>query len=162
MFAKFQTYNKNLKKSVALEITLKHSVLAASMTAENIAFSDIALLLPVQMYMIEYITSIYNLEISREDILKILSEFDRIIGVGFEIKSIDGDIVRLAPFNDLLTDGLINSSVAAKMTKLIGEIYTRYLDENFDGIYEGEFDPVSNLNRQKIKYIITNKLIMGD
>ena len=114
------------------------------------------------MYMIEYITSIYNLEISREDILKILSEFDRIIGVGFEIKSIDGDIVRLAPFNDLLTDGLINSSVAAKMTKLIGEIYTRYLDENFDEIYEGEFDPVSNLNRQKIKYIITNKLIMGD
>lgn len=162
MFAKFQTYNKNLKKSVALEITLKHSVLAASMTAENIAFSDIALLLPVQMYMIEYITSIYNLEISREDILKILSEFDRIIGVGFEIKSIDGDIVRLAPFNDLLTDGLINSSVAAKMTKLIGEIYTRYLDENFDEIYEGEFDPVSNLNRQKIKYFITNKLIMGD
>ena len=108
MFAKFQTYNKNLKKSVALEITLKHSVLAASMAAENIAFSDIALLLPVQIYMLDYITSIYNLEISREDILKILSEFDRIIGVGFEIKSIDGDIVRLAPFNDLLTDGLIN------------------------------------------------------
>ena len=162
MFAKFQTYNKNLKKSVALEITLKHSVLAASMAAENIAFSDIALLLPVQIYMLDYITSIYNLEISREDILKILSEFDRIIGVGFEIKSIDGDIVRLAPFNDLLTDGLINSSVAAKMTKLIGEIYTRYLDENFDEIYDGEFDPVSNLNRQKIKYIITNKLIMGD
>ena len=48
------------------------------------------------------------------------------------------------------------------MTKLIGEIYTRYLDENFDEIYDGEFDPVSNLNRQKIKYIITNKLIMGD
>ena len=162
MFAKFQTYNKNLKKSVALEITLKHSVLAASMAAENIAFSDIALLLPVQIYMLDYITSIYNLEISREDILKILSEFDRIIGVGFEIKSIENDIVRLAPFNDLLTDGLINSSVAAKMTKLIGEIYTRYLDENFDEIYEGEFDPVSNLNRQRIKYIITNKLIMGD
>ncbi|MBP3207489.1 MAG: 50S ribosome-binding GTPase [Campylobacter sp.] len=162
MFAKFQTYNKNLKKSVALDVTLKHSVLAASMAAENIAFSDIALLLPVQMYMLDYIASIYNLEISREDILKILSEFDRIIGVGFEIKSIDGDIVRLAPFNDMLTDGIINSSVAAKMTKLIGEIYTKYLDENFDEIYDGEFDPVANLNKQKIKYFITNKLIMGD
>ena len=162
MFAKFQTYNKALKKSVALDVTLKHSVLAAGMVAENIAFSDIALLLPVQMYMVEYIASIYNLEISKEDILKILSEFDHIIGVGFEIKSIQGDIVRLSVFNDMLTDGIINSSVAAKMTKLIGEIYTRYLDENFDEIYNGEFNPVSNLNRHKIKHILTSKLIMGD
>ena len=162
MFAKFQTYNKNLKKSVALEITLKHSVLAASMAAENIAFHDIALLLPVQMYMIEYITSIYNLEISREDILKILSEFDRIIGVGFEIKSVQGDIVCLSPFNDMLTDGIINASVAAKMTKLIGEIYTSYLDECFDEIYNDEFNPAANLNRQRIKYMVTSKIITGD
>ena len=101
-------------------------------------------------------------KLNKEDILKILSEFDQIIGVGFEIKSIEGDIVRLSVFNDMLTDGLINASVAAKMTKLIGEIYTRYLDENFEGIYNGEFDPVSNLNRHKIKHILTSKLIMGD
>lgn len=51
--------------------------------------------------------------------------------------------MKLVPVLGTIGGGMINAAVATTTTKAMGELYTKYLDSNFDTIYNGEAESLS-------------------
>lgn len=140
-FAREQKYNKNLKYQTSLDIINRYSVTAGAVAATPIPFSDIALILPTQIAMITHITHNYGFEASAENIAKLAASFAAVAAGGFAVRFLAGNLLKFIP----IIGSPFNAIVAASTTKLMGNAYLAYLNDNFSLIYEGDFDLLKNL-----------------
>lgn len=153
-FAREQKYNKDLKYKASLEIINTYSVAAGAAAATPIPFSDIAILLPTQIAMITHITYNYGFEVNTESITKLATSFAAVAAGGFAVRYIVGNLLKLIPGLGTITGGAFNATVAVSTTKLMGNAYLAYLNDNFSLIYEGDFDLFKNLTDTVIKAYI--------
>ena len=153
-FAREQKYNKDLKYKASLEIINTYSVAAGAAAATPIPFSDIAILLPTQIAMITHITYNYGFEVNTESITKLAMSFAAVAAGGFAVRYIAGNLLKLIPGLGTIAGGTFNATVAASTTKLMGNAYLAYLNDNFSLIYEGDFDLFKNLTDTVIKAYI--------
>lgn len=150
-FAREQKYNKDVKYEAALDIINKYSVAAGAIAATPIPFSDIALLLPTQIAMISHITYNYGFEASAENIAKLATSFAAVAAGGFAVRFVAGNLLKFIPAVGSVAGGAFNATVASSTTKLMGNAYLAYLNDNFELIYKGDFDLFSNLTDTIIK-----------
>lgn len=147
-FAREQKCNKKIKYDTANSVINKYSSGAGIIGATPIPFSDFALLLPTQIAMLVHISHIYNLEITKERVTELAISFLGAGAAGMAVRSLLKFIPGLG--------SAINAVAAAGTTKLIGNAYLSYLDDNFEKICKGEFE--LDLNDDSIKeYIEKNK-----
>lgn len=150
-FAREQKYNKDVKYEAVLDIINKYSVAAGAIAATPIPFSDIALLLPTQIAMISHITYNYGFEASAENIAKLATSFAAVAAGGFAVRFVAGNLLKFIPAVGSVAGGAFNATVASSTTKLMGNAYLAYLNDNFELIYKGDFDLFSNLTDTIIK-----------
>lgn len=150
-FVREQKYNKNLKYQTSLDIINRYSVTAGAVAATPIPFSDIALILPTQIAMITHITHNYGFEASAENIAKLAASFAAVAAGGFAVRFLAGNLLKFIPAVGSVAGGAFNATVASSTTKLMGNAYLAYLNDNFELIYKGDFDLFSNLTDTIIK-----------
>ena len=153
-FVREQKYNKNLKYQASLEIINNYSIAAGAVAVTPIPFSDIAILLPTQIAMITHVTCTYGFEINTESITKLATSFAAVAAGGFAVRYVAGSLLKLIPVIGTIAGGAFNATVAASTTKLMGNAYLAYLNDNFSLIYEGDFDLLKNLTDTVIKAYI--------
>ena len=139
-FGRKQIYDKAMqrqeRKKRADSIINRYTAAASTVAASPIPFSDIAILLPTQAAMIVHISSIYDLELSLESAKKLSLAFGAVVGVGFAARAVAANLVKFIPVVGSVAGGVINAGVAGTMTKLMGEAYIAYLDDNAENLSE--------------------------
>ncbi len=84
--------------------------------------------------MIVHIGSIYNLDFDKESAKKVILALVGVCRAGFGIRLGVGAALKLIPGLGSLVGGAINATIATTTTKAMGELYIKYLDDNFDDI----------------------------
>lgn len=139
-FGRKQIYDKAMQKQErkkrADSIINRYTAAASTVAASPIPFSDIAILLPTQAAMIVHISSIYDLELSLESAKKLSLAFGAVVGVGFAARAVAANLVKFIPVVGSVAGGVINAGVAGTITKLMGEAYIAYLDDNAENLSE--------------------------
>lgn len=139
-FGRKQIYDKAMqrqeRKKRADSIINRYTAAASTVAASPIPFSDIAILLPTQAAMIVHISSIYDLELSLESAKKLSLAFGAVVGVGFAARAVATNLVKFIPVVGSVAGGVINAGVAGTITKLMGEAYIAYLDDNAENLSE--------------------------
>ena len=139
-FGRKQIYDKAMqrqeRKKRADSIINLYTAAASTVAASPIPFSDIAILLPTQAAMIVHISSIYDLELSLESAKKLSLAFGAVVGVGFAARAVAANLVKIIPVVGSVAGGVINAGVAGTITKLMGEAYIAYLDDNAENLSE--------------------------
>lgn len=139
-FGRKQIYDKAMqrqeRKKRADSIINRYTAAASTVAASPIPFSDIAILLPTQAAMIVHISSIYDLELSLESAKKLSLAFGAVVGVGFAARAVAANLVKFIPIVGSVAGGVINAGVAGTITKLMGEAYIAYLDDNAENLSE--------------------------
>ena len=139
-FGRKQIYDKAMqrqeRKKRADSIINRYTAAASTVAASPIPFSDIAILLPTQAAMIVHISSIYDLELSLESAKKLSLAFGAVVGVGFAARAVAANLIKLIPVVGSVAGGVINAGVAGTITKLMGEAYIAYLDDNAENLSE--------------------------
>lgn len=139
-FGRKQIYDKAMqrqeRKKRADSIINRYTATASTVAASPIPFSDIAILLPTQAAMIVHISSIYDLELSLESAKKLSLAFGAVVGVGFAARAVAANLVKIIPVVGSVAGGVINAGVAGTITKLMGEAYIAYLDDNAENLSE--------------------------
>ena len=139
-FGRKQIYDKAMqrqeRKKRADSIINLYTAAASTVAASPIPFSDIAILLPTQAAMIVHISSIYDLELSLESAKKLSLAFGAVVGVGFAARAVVANLVKIIPVVGSVAGGVINAGVAGTITKLMGEAYIAYLDDNAENLSE--------------------------
>lgn len=139
-FGRKQIYDKAMqrqeRKKRADSIINRYTAAAGTVAISPIPFSDIALLLPTQAAMIVHISSIYDLELSLESAKKLSLAFGAVVGVGFAARAVVANLTKFIPIVGSVAGGAINAGVAGTITKLMGEAYIAYLDDNAENLSE--------------------------
>lgn len=139
-FGRKQIYDKAMQrqehKKRADSIINRYTAAASTVAASPIPFSDIAILLPTQAAMIVHISSIYDLELSLESAKKLSLAFGAVVGVGFAARAVVANLTKFIPVVGSVAGGVINAGVAGTITKLMGEAYIAYLDDNAENLSE--------------------------
>lgn len=139
-FGRKQIYDKAMqrqeRKKRADSIINRYTAAASTVAASPIPFSDIAILLPTQAAMIVHISSIYDLELSLESAKKLSLAFGAVVGVGFAARAVAANLVKFIPVVGSVAGSVINAGVAGTITKLMGEAYIAYLDDNAENLSE--------------------------
>lgn len=139
-FGRKQIYDKAMqrqeRKKRADSIINRYTAAASTVAASPIPFSDIAILLPTQAAMIVHISSIYDLELSLESAKKLSLAFGAVVGVGFAARAVVANLTKFIPVVGSVAGGVINAGVAGTITKLMGEAYIAYLDDNAENLSE--------------------------
>lgn len=139
-FGRKQIYDKAMqrqeRKKRADSIINRYTAAASTVAASPIPFSDIAILLPTQAAMIVHISSIYDLELSLESAKKLSLAFGAVVGVGFAARAVAANLVKSIPVVGSVAGSVINAGVAGTITKLMGEAYIAYLDDNAENLSE--------------------------
>ena len=159
-FARKQVYDKELRRQ-ANEKSSRRAINTAAAAAGGIAlspipFSDIALLLPVQITMIVAISKIYDLDISKDTAKKLAVAFGAVVGVGFTVRALLGNLAKMIPGYGTAVGAGINATTATTITKLMGEAYLAYLNDNFNNLAEA----VQNIGKDVLETYF-NKVKMG-
>lgn len=152
-FAREQKYNKDIKYQASLDIINKYSATVGAIAVTPIPFSDIVLLLPTQIAMISHITYNYGFKANVESITKLATSFAAVAAGGFAVRYAAGNLLKFIPTVGFVA-GAFNATVAVSTTKLMGNAYLAYLNDNFSLIYEGDFDLFKNLIDTVIKAYI--------
>lgn len=139
-FGRKQIYDKAMqrqeRKKRADSIINRYTAAASTVAASPIPFSDIAILLPTQAAMIVHISSIDDLELSLESAKKLSLAFGAVVGGGFAARAVAANLVKFIPVVGSVAGGVINAGVAGTITKLMGEAYIAYLDDNAENLSE--------------------------
>lgn len=150
-FRRKQEYDKQMQREAMKKqskfVINSYMTIAGGIAVNPIPFSDIALLLPTQMAMIIHISKIYKLELSKETAKKLATTFGAVIGVGFAVRALVGNLIKIIPSIGSVTGGVFNAVVATSITKLMGEAYIAYLDDNIDNLTEA----LKNISKDMIE-----------
>ena len=104
--------------------------------------------------MISHITYNYDFEVNAESITKLATSFAAVAAGGFVARYVAGNLLKFIPTVGNVVGGAFNATVAVSITKLMGNAYLAYLNDNFSLIYEGDFDLFKNLTDTVIKAYI--------
>lgn len=142
-FVASQMINLNEKKKLAEKYINVAATAAAAIGGAPIpgGISDAALLTPVQMTMIVGIINAYNLK-SLANISKQVVSDIVISNLG---KSIAGGLIKLIPVAGQIAGGIINATVAASITKALGEACSYICYTACKNIMEGKNVDFENL-----------------
>ncbi|WP_297959717.1 YcjF family protein [uncultured Campylobacter sp.] len=155
-FAREQRVSKKIKFEAASGIVTKYSAMAAAIAVTPIPFSDIALLIPTQIAMITHITSIYGFNLDGKQIAELTVLFAAVAAGGFVARAAVGNFLKLIPAVGSVFGGAVSAAVASSTTKLMGNAYLAYLNDNFELIFKGDFDLIRNLTSGAIKEYFEN------
>ena len=157
-FARQQEYDKEMRelalkrlrekaKEEAEIITHSYASIAAGIAASPLPFSDIALLLPTQVGMILHIAKAYELEMNAESAKKLIIALGAVAGTGFVVRAALGTALKFIPGAGSLAGGMINGTVAAATTEMMGQTFIAYLDDNFSNLSEA----IKNIGAEALK-----------
>lgn len=157
-FARQQEYDKEMRelalkrlrekaKEEAEIITHSYASIAAGIAASPLPFSDIALLLPTQVGMILHIAKAYELEMNAESAKKLIIALGAVAGTGFAVRAALGTALKFIPGAGSLAGGMINGTVAAATTEMMGQTFIAYLDDNFSNLSEA----IKNIGAEALK-----------
>ena len=157
-FARQQEYDKEMRelalkrlrekaKEEAEIITHSYASIAAGIAASPLPFSDIALLLPTQVGMILHIAKAYELEMNAESAKKLIIALGAVAGTGFAVRAAFGTVLKFIPGAGSLAGGMINGTVAAATTEMMGQTFIAYLDDNFSNLSEA----IKNIGAEALK-----------
>ena len=153
-FARQQEYDKEMRELALKRLREKakeeaeiitHSY--ASIAASPLPFSDIALLLPTQVGMILHIAKAYELEMNAESAKKLIIALGAVAGTGFAVRAALGTALKFIPGAGSLAGGMINGTVAAATTEMMGQTFIAYLDDNFSNLSEA----IKNIGAEALK-----------
>ena len=150
-FARKQNFDKELqikaKTDEARKIINRYAV-AAGNAFKFLSVADAVLLFPTQIAMIVHISKIYGLELSLDSAKKLAVSFSVVASAGFMDR-----FKNAFSWRNIFRLNNINDKISIRTTKLMGEVYIAYLNDNFDklskalqninkGVVETYFDKV--------------------
>jgi uncharacterized protein (DUF697 family)/predicted GTPase len=106
----------------AQAIVATTAVGAAAAGATPIPFSDVAIIVPLQVAMIIGITAVFGFELERSAVMAILGSFTTAAGASIFGLSL-ATLLKFIPGVGSIAGGVINASVAASITTAFGEAY---------------------------------------
>lgn len=132
---------QNMQK-VSLEAKKKHAQIAVATAVTTsfgegfapIPFSDSALLIPTQVGMIAYITTIFGIDVNKSVITGFVSSTIGSVGSTILGKTIVSNLLKLIPGVGTGLGGFISGSTASLLTTALGEAYIKIMEK----IYKGE------------------------
>lgn len=137
--ARFQAYNKEHRRQAniahAKSIINRYATACSAAAASPIPFSDIAILMPIQIAMIVHISNIFGINVSKENAAQLVATLTSVVGAAFGLRfltQIAGNLLKLIPGLGSVTGGAINATIAFGATKVMGNAYIAYLDSNID------------------------------
>ena len=137
--ARFQDYNKEQRRqaNIAHAKTLVncYATSCSAAAATPIPFSDIVILIPIQIGMILHISNIFGINISKENAAKLLTALASVVGTAFTVRfgvQLLGNVLKFIPGPGSAAGGAINATIAFGATKVMGNAYIAYLDSNID------------------------------
>ncbi len=125
-FVAAQTVDFNAKFIKAQAIVVSTAAAAAATGASPIPFSDIAILVPLQVGMIIGITAVFGFKLEQSAVMAILGSFTTAAGastIGLGLAT----LLKLIPGVGTIAGGVINASVASTVTLAFGEAYIKVL-----------------------------------
>ena len=162
--ARFQDYNKEQRRQANIahaKTLVSHYAASCSAAAVTpIPFSDIAILIPIQIGMILHISNIFGINISKENAAKLLTALLSVVGTAFTVRfsvQLLGNVLKVIPGFGSVAGGAINATIALGTTKVMGNAYIAYLDSNIDHLADilTDFKPdmfKSYVNSAKVQY----------
>ena len=137
--ARFQDYNKEQRRQAniahAKTLVNHYAASCSAAAATPIPFSDIAILIPIQIGMILHISNIFGINISKENAAKLLTALASVMGAAFAVRfgvQLLGNVLKFIPVAGSVAGGAINATIALGATKVMGNAYIAYLDSNID------------------------------
>lgn len=125
-FVSAQKISMELKKE-KVGIIIKASAATAGVAATNpIPLSDSALIIPIQVGMIVKITMTYGIPLEEGAMTALASSVVGCIAATALGRSIVGNLLKLSGFGNMV-GGAINATVAATITKTLGEMYNQII-----------------------------------
>lgn len=167
--ARFQAYNKEQRRQAniahAKSIINRYATACSAAAASPIPFSDIAILMPIQIGMILHISNIFGINISKENAAQLVATLTSVVGAAFGLRflaQIAGNLLKIIPGLGSVTGGAINATIAFGATKVMGNAYIAYLDSNIDHLTDilTDFKPdmfKSYVDSAKVQYDKTAK-----
>ncbi len=113
---------KDMLKKISTSIINRFSVIAGGIGASPIPFSDIAILIPLQMLMIAIIGGLSCREFTKETIGEYLATLGINIAAGYGIRMAAQQILKFVPFGGWAVSG----TIASTGTRLIGKSAEAY------------------------------------
>lgn len=162
--ARFQDYNKEQRRQAniahAKTLVNHYAASCSAAAATPIPFSDIAILIPIQIGMILHISNIFGINISKENAAKLLTALLSVVGTAFTVRfgvQLLGNVLKVIPGFGSAAGGAINATIALGTTKVMGNAYIAYLDSNIDHLADilTDFKPdmfKSYVNSAKVQY----------
>lgn len=162
--ARFQDYNKEQRRQAniahAKTLVNRYAASCSAAAATPIPFSDIAILIPIQIGMILHISNIFGINISKENAAKLLTALLSVVGTAFTVRfgvQLLGNVLKFIPGFGSVAGGAINATIALGTTKVMGNAYIAYLDSNIDHLADilTDFKPdmfKSYVNSAKVQY----------
>ena len=167
--ARFQAYNKEQRRQAniahAKSIINRYATACSAAAASPIPFSDIAILMPIQIGMILHISNIFGINISKENAAQLVATLTSVVGAAFGLRflaQIAGNLLKIIPGLGSVTGGAINATIAFGATKVMGNAYIACLDSNIDHLTDilTDFKPdmfKSYVDSAKVQYDKTAK-----
>lgn len=162
--ARFQDYNKEQRRQAniahAKTLVNHYATSCGAAAVTPIPFSDIAILIPIQIGMILHISNIFGINISKENAAKLLTALLSVVGTAFTVRfsvQLLGNVLKVIPGFGSVAGGAINATIALGTTKVMGNAYIAYLDSNIDHLADilTDFKPdmfKSYVNSAKVQY----------
>lgn len=167
--ARFQAYNKEQRRQAniahAKTLVNRYATSCSAAAVTPIPFSDIAILMPIQIGMILHISNIFGINISKENAAKLLTALLSVVGTAFTVRfgvQLLGNVLKVIPGLGSVAGGAINATIALGTTKVMGNAYIAYLDSNIDHLADilTDFKPdmfKSYVDSAKVQYDKTAK-----
>lgn len=97
--------------------------------------------------MILHIAKAYELEMNAESAKKLIIALGAVAGTGFAVRAVLGTALKFIPGAGSLAGGMINGTVAAATTEMMGQTFIAYLDDNFSNLSEA----IKNIGAEALK-----------
>lgn len=122
-FIASQKVSMQQKKNKAHGIVAGAATASAAAGASPIPFSDVFILVPIQISMLAGITAVFGLDLQKSFLTTLISS--TITGAGASIlgRTIVTNLIKLIPFGGSVAGGVISAATAATLTTAFGEAY---------------------------------------
>ena len=142
-----------LKNRRAMEIVIQTIAMSFGVGFVPIPLSDIAMLIPTEMFMITRITNIYGLQFTRNKIKKILLIMFSATGAASAGFFLAKCLLKFIPSFGQTVGGVISGAAASAMTLTFGKTYIYIMEK----IYTGEMSE-DDFNVEKVREVMNGNI----
>lgn len=118
-----QKVSLDYKVSNAHKVVVGATAAAVAAGASPIPFSDVVVLVPIQVGMLAGITAAFGLELSKAFLATIVSSAAGTLGATFAGRALVSNLLKLIPGAGTLAGVTISAATAGTLTAAVGEIY---------------------------------------